>query len=325
MTPSAAPIRASAAIALPSRVARRRAARPAARRGSLRHAGNRHARHRPCRLRRILRHHREARRSLARRQAADRRRRNPRRGLDRLLYRAHFRRAFGHADVQGTTALPARDRHPPEHVEIRRGREAGARAHARSDAAGRAGIDRRGVPRSVRHRATAWPQRRPIARALCGRRRARRSASRCRSGCPTTSFSPRSPPTSTSRAALPCSAAPMRPEFLAGKPVSIIFGIGRVAQERLARDGYRTIADLQKADERDLMRAYGVEGQRLCAACARHRPSQGRAGSRRQERVGRDHLRHRYRSAAAARKNPLGPERKGLRAAEGQSDLRHRR
>ena len=53
------------------------------------------------------------------------------------------------------------------------------------------------------------------------------------------------------------------PEFLAGKPVSIIFGIGRVAQDRLARGGYRTIADLQKADERDLMRNYGVEGQRL--------------------------------------------------------------
>jgi DNA polymerase-4 len=53
------------------------------------------------------------------------------------------------------------------------------------------------------------------------------------------------------------------PGFLAGKPVSLIFGIGRVAQERLARDGYRTIADLQKAEERDLMRLYGVEGQRL--------------------------------------------------------------
>ncbi len=53
------------------------------------------------------------------------------------------------------------------------------------------------------------------------------------------------------------------PDFLAGKPVSIIFGVGRVAQERLARDGYRTIADLQKADERELMRAYGAEGQRL--------------------------------------------------------------
>jgi DNA polymerase-4 len=51
--------------------------------------------------------------------------------------------------------------------------------------------------------------------------------------------------------------------FLATKPVSIIFGVGRVAQERFARDGYRTIGDLQKAEERELMRAYGAEGQRL--------------------------------------------------------------
>ena len=52
--------------------------------------------------------------------------------------------------------------------------------------------------------------------------------------------------------------------FLAPKPVSLIFGVGKVAQERLARDGFRTIADLQKADETDLMRRYGAEGQRLC-------------------------------------------------------------
>ncbi|MET0868932.1 MAG: DNA polymerase IV [Pseudorhodoplanes sp.] len=53
------------------------------------------------------------------------------------------------------------------------------------------------------------------------------------------------------------------PQFLSTKPVSIIFGVGRVAQERLARDGYRVIADLQKADERELMRTHGAEGQRL--------------------------------------------------------------
>jgi DNA polymerase-4 len=51
--------------------------------------------------------------------------------------------------------------------------------------------------------------------------------------------------------------------FLAGRPVSTIFGVGRVTQERLARDGFRLIADLQKAEETDLMRLYGAEGQRL--------------------------------------------------------------
>lgn len=52
-------------------------------------------------------------------------------------------------------------------------------------------------------------------------------------------------------------------EFLAPHPVSTIFGVGKVTQERLLRDGYRTIADLQQADRNQLMRRYGEEGLRL--------------------------------------------------------------
>jgi DNA polymerase-4 len=51
--------------------------------------------------------------------------------------------------------------------------------------------------------------------------------------------------------------------FLADKPVSLIFGVGKVAAQRLAKDGIRLIADLQRLDERELMRRYGAEGQRL--------------------------------------------------------------
>jgi len=51
--------------------------------------------------------------------------------------------------------------------------------------------------------------------------------------------------------------------FLAPKPISIIFGVGKVSQERLARDGFRTIADIQKCDEIELIRRLGAEGQRL--------------------------------------------------------------
>jgi len=51
--------------------------------------------------------------------------------------------------------------------------------------------------------------------------------------------------------------------FLAPKPVSLIFGVGKVAQQRLARDGLRTIGDLQRAGERELTRRYGAEGARL--------------------------------------------------------------
>jgi DNA polymerase-4 len=52
-------------------------------------------------------------------------------------------------------------------------------------------------------------------------------------------------------------------DFLAPKPVTFIWGIGKVSGAGLAKDGYRTIADLQHAQETDLMRRYGPEGQRL--------------------------------------------------------------
>ena len=51
--------------------------------------------------------------------------------------------------------------------------------------------------------------------------------------------------------------------FLAPRPVSFIYGIGKAAERRLAQHGYRLIADLQRADERELTRRYGAEGQRL--------------------------------------------------------------
>jgi DNA polymerase-4 len=57
------------------------------------------------------------------------------------------------------------------------------------------------------------------------------------------------------------------PAFLAPKPVGFIYGVGAVSAAKLASDGFRVIADLQKADERDLMRRYGVEGQRLARLC----------------------------------------------------------
>jgi DNA polymerase-4 len=51
--------------------------------------------------------------------------------------------------------------------------------------------------------------------------------------------------------------------FLATRPVGFIWGVGKVTQARLQRDGFNTIADLQRGDETDLMRRYGLEGRRL--------------------------------------------------------------
>lgn len=52
-------------------------------------------------------------------------------------------------------------------------------------------------------------------------------------------------------------------EMLAPRPVGFIFGVGPATASRLAGRGFRTIADLQRADEIELMRQFGDEGRRL--------------------------------------------------------------
>jgi DNA polymerase-4 len=51
--------------------------------------------------------------------------------------------------------------------------------------------------------------------------------------------------------------------MLADKPVGFIFGVGPATQERLSQRGFRTIADLQRADEIELMKQFPTEGRRL--------------------------------------------------------------
>lgn len=51
--------------------------------------------------------------------------------------------------------------------------------------------------------------------------------------------------------------------FLRDKPVSLIWGVGKAMQARLAEDGIRTIGALQRMDENELMRRYGAMGSRL--------------------------------------------------------------
>jgi DNA polymerase-4 len=52
-------------------------------------------------------------------------------------------------------------------------------------------------------------------------------------------------------------------EFLAPRPVTFIWGVGKAMGATLAREGFRIIADLQRASEADLMRKFGTEGLRL--------------------------------------------------------------
>ncbi len=51
--------------------------------------------------------------------------------------------------------------------------------------------------------------------------------------------------------------------YLAALPVSKIWGVGKAFEETLSRDGITMIGQLQTMDEANLMRRYGVMGQRL--------------------------------------------------------------
>jgi DNA polymerase IV len=52
-------------------------------------------------------------------------------------------------------------------------------------------------------------------------------------------------------------------EFLADKPVTMIWGVGKAFADKLAADGIRSIGQLQRMEEGVLMARYGSMGQRL--------------------------------------------------------------
>jgi DNA polymerase-4 len=51
--------------------------------------------------------------------------------------------------------------------------------------------------------------------------------------------------------------------FLAEQPVTLIWGVGKAFAASLERDGIRTVGQLQRMERGDLMRRYGVMGDRL--------------------------------------------------------------
>ena len=51
--------------------------------------------------------------------------------------------------------------------------------------------------------------------------------------------------------------------FLAGQPVGLIYGVGKVFAETLQKDGFHTIGQLQNAAPEDLIRRFGESGARL--------------------------------------------------------------
>ena len=59
-------------------------------------------------------------------------------------------------------------------------------------------------------------------------------------------------------------------DFLAPRPVGLIYGVGRALEAKLRRDGISTIGDLRLTEEATLVRRYGAIGRRL------HRFAHGR-------------------------------------------------
>ena len=51
--------------------------------------------------------------------------------------------------------------------------------------------------------------------------------------------------------------------MLADKSVGFIFGVGPATQEKMSQRGFRTIGDLQRADELELMKQFPTDGRRL--------------------------------------------------------------
>lgn len=52
-------------------------------------------------------------------------------------------------------------------------------------------------------------------------------------------------------------------DFLAPRPISLIYGVGKVFYETLKKDGYHTIGQLQQEDPTRLMKLFGESGARL--------------------------------------------------------------
>ena len=106
--------------------------------------------------------------------------------------------------------------------------------------------------------------------------------------------------------------------FLAPKPVGFIYGVGAVSAAKLASDGYRLIADLQHAEERELMRALWRGRRAAVAAGPRHRLPQCQRRARDQKHFRRNHLQRGHRRLPPAGAISLGIDRARVVASESQ-------
>ena len=157
---------------------------------------------------------------------------------------------------------------PPGHGEIRARRPRGARADAGADARGRAAVDRRGVPRPDRHRAPA--RRAAGARSLARfqQRVEREIGITVSIGLSHNKFLAKIASDLDKPRGFAVIGRAETLAFLAAQPVSVIWGVGKAMQERLARDGLtHASASCRSCDERDARQALRRDGAAARAAC----------------------------------------------------------
>ena len=111
-------------------------------------------------------------------------------------------------------------------------------------------------------------------------------------------------------------------EMLADRPVGLIYGVGPATQEKLLQRGFRTIADLQRADEVDLMKQFASEGRRLWRLARGIDDRRVDARSRRQDDFERDHVRERHPRFRDAGTNAVAAVGEGVVAAQEQRPCR---
>ena len=162
----------------------------------------------------------------------------------------------------------------------------------RADAAGRAGLHRRGLPRPRRDRAAASTRARPRPWRASPAGSRQRSASPSRSAFPTTSSWPRSPPTSTSRRGFSVIGRAEAADFLADRA-----GVDHPRHRRGragaagAEPASPSCRHLRDGALREPCRRSAAT-RRACAGSARGEDNRRSvARPRDQERLGRDHLR----------------------------------
>ena len=106
-------------------------------------------------------------------------------------------------------------------------------------------------------------------------------------------------------------------DFLAAKPVSIIWGVGQAAVRALESEGIRTIADLRARDRDRLLRRFGSLGDRLWRLAHGEDARAVSPDHAAEVDLARDHLRRGHRRPRRPPLAPLVARRAGLGPRQG--------